>query len=370
MSKKILVYAQDPGGSKAILPVVLKLIKKREINLSIVTHLYATQIFKKKGLETYELKHLVHRTPVTEDDAVDILKKFNPDILFCTTSNNKYDPSNGNFIRAARKYNIPSFGIFDHWKGWDRLSKRDDYTYFLPDILGVIDDYCKDYGISLGISPKHFEIVGHPYLEEIFYNYKIVPLKLRKKYGFPKNVILCTFFSQPIIEENDGKTTFKSLLSKEKEFLLQIYKICKEKLKTKGRPVLFCVKRHPKERDIPFSIINRELPFIIIDDAIESLELARLSNLVLGIDSMILYESYFCQCNIIALKFDNFSIFGENYKLSPRFLPEVSDEKNLHLMLEKIKGSILNNSQQEIREYPLLKGSVRKCEKVIEKLII
>ncbi len=369
LKKKILIFAQDTGGTKAILPVINNLIKNWDIDLLIIGHLYACEIFIKEKINFTKLEDVVDQIPITEENGSSLLNETKPNIVFCTTSNNRFDPSNGNIISASRNNNIPSFALFDHWKGWKRIHKGKNLKYYLPNILGVIDEKSRLFGESIGIPKDCMEIVGQPHLEQLFFHNAEKSYHFRKKLNIREDAILCTFFSQPVIQENEESIEFKSLLDVKTKLILKIFEICKKELQTNQQPVVFCFKSHPKEPD--FSLPQKEkIQMRIIDNTVDSLSLAIHSDLVLGIDSMILYEAYFSHCNTISLRFHELTGIDENFQLSPRLLPEAMDENDLFGEINTMKESILNHtSKQDLLNYPLSKGSLDKCEGILKRMI-
>ncbi|ODS33745.1 MAG: hypothetical protein SCARUB_01102 [Candidatus Scalindua rubra] len=166
MNKKILIYSQDVGGANYIAPSI-NYIVNRYPSL-VVIHPLSEQTFKKHKIAFYPLSHFFDRIPPREAEIESFSLQNKISHLYCTTSSPYRDLTNSNFINISRKLNIPTFGIMDHWKGYDRFINDHGEIDYFPDYIGCIDRVCRDKLIRLCKNPERVFVVGHPHLEKCF----------------------------------------------------------------------------------------------------------------------------------------------------------------------------------------------------------
>jgi len=164
----VLVYAQDLGGARAILPVVQALLQDRMLSVRVLVHDRAARLFSEAGIPVVPLHSMAQAVPLTQRDALQLVKRLAPALLFTATSHPR-DPSNGYLVAAAREAGVPTVAMADHWKGEGRFRpSADGPLLFAPDVLGVMDRRAYETYLAEGLSPERVRIVGHPYLEQIF----------------------------------------------------------------------------------------------------------------------------------------------------------------------------------------------------------
>src|SRR3989338_6702358 len=107
MRKKLLIYTQDVGGTRCILPL-LQVVQKDLADLEIlyVPHPLSEDVFRSRSFEPTNLRNI--SCPLTEERCFDFLKKEGITHLFCTLSSPYFDPTNCHLIKAARRSGIPT----------------------------------------------------------------------------------------------------------------------------------------------------------------------------------------------------------------------------------------------------------------------
>ena len=357
----VLVYAQDAGGARQILPVIREILKDGYPPIEVVVHRDAERIFQNIECRLHALSEET-RPPLDRDGARRFLEKINPKVLFCTTSNNRKDHSNGELIRAARETGIPTFALFDHWKGWKKIGRCGEPLCYMPDLLGVLDEKAIDFGVSWGVPRERMVAVGHPWLESLSESSDENTRRARKKLGLRDDEVACVFFSQPMVKEINGRTVFESLMNLPiGQHIYEVLSLFRGKIEKMGRPVRLFLRPHPKEGP-PGNNMGLEP----VDSRISSLELAQAANLVLGLDSMILYEAAFGGSVVISLKFKEFLDVDENFQCWPDILPSAETIKDCEDLIEDNMSSILGNHNAPIISYPLPRNACERCK---EKLL-
>ncbi len=361
---RIFIYAQDGGGARAILPVVRSLLKKDPEAVSVVTHLFASEIFQKCGFPAADLSKVAEKVPLTPSGARRVLEEISPFAVFCTTSNNGQDPSNGEIIRAAASLGVPCFAVMDHWKGWSRFHDEDGDWSYLPDVLGVIDEVALTRGLREGIPPARMEIVGHSHLEALAAGGLADRMELREKWGIEgENVFVCTLFTQPMRE---GDVLSPLLEGERLKVVERAFRILEDRMKRRGREVVIFVRPHPREMAL-FGATYESLPFGRQETEAPSLDLAKASELVLGLDSMILYEAHFCGRPVLSLCLGAGAGFSDKPEDGPGFLPEAKSLSDLEGFLEELddKGPIPGVGRTA---HAIPSGAVDACERILQRL--
>lgn len=362
---RILVYAQDAGGAQAIAPVVRRLLGKVPGSVSVLTHLYAEEIFEKAEIPAESLSKRVEEIPLTPKGARSLLEGLSPSLVFCTTSNNLQDASNGEIIRASAGMGIPCFSLMDHWKGWSRLHRGENDFAYLPDTLGVIDEAARERGALEGVPAERMEIVGHPHLEELANTGFSDPKKFRERGVIGgEGVFVCTLFTQPI---GNGESLRPMLEGKRLHAVEKVVRILEKVMKTRGKETVFLVHPHPREVAL-FDAVYESLPFGRLGAETTSLDLARASNLIMGLNSMILYEAHFLGRTVLSLQLGAGAGFEDIPKDGPALLAEVRSLAELEYFLKKmdIDGCPSDTGRAA---YALPSGAVEACEGILEKFL-
>ena len=361
---RIFIYAQDGGGARAIAPVVRTLLKKYPEGVSVITHLFAEEMFREYEFPVEDLSKIAGKVPLTLPVARRVLEEISPSIVFCTTSNNDQDPSNGEIIRASASLGIPCFAMMDHWKGWSRFHDVDGDWSYLPDVLGVIDERALTRGLQEGISPERMEIVGHPHLEALATGGHADRKELREKLGIEDgNVFVCTLFTQPMREGNGLRPLLEGERLKAVEKILGTLK---DRMHRWGREAVIFVRPHPREMAL-FGDIYESLPFGRLETETASLELAKVSELVLGLDSMILYEAYCCGRPVLSLRLGKSAGFSDEPDDGFGLWPVAKSLSDLEVFLEELDddGSIPGAGRMA---HAIPTGAVVACERILERL--
>ena len=365
----VLVYAQDAGGARAVSPVVKRLVRSRKHRLRVVAHLFAREVFQEQDIEAVHLDALADWLPLSVEGARGLLSRFSPDAMFCALSNNEYDPSNGRLVAAARELGIPSFALMDHWKGWGRVHGGEKDFAYLPDALGVIDEWSRERGMAEGIPPGRMTVVGHPRLDVLRSRKRRGAEEFRKARGVRKGDFVCALFTQPVFVRRGGRLAVRPFLEGERAGIVaDALRCCEEKIRETGREAKFFVSLHPKEIE-EWKADASPLPGATIDAGASSLEIACGSDLVLGFDSMILYEAMYCGRPTISLRLDSLSGVPGFFEDSPGVLQEA---RSLAEFAELLYSWLVKRELGALRRAPIDEPQLRSvdsCVGVLERML-
>ncbi len=264
-----LLYFQDLGGTSFFLPILGRLPKKITKNCKLSFDKQSSFLENSIYADNY-LNFSLIADNFSTIQWKQILIDDKTTHIICTLSSQLLNSSNHNLIDAANELNLPIMGIFDHWKGFDRLfDKKKNKVLSLSKVL-VIDNEVKEKLILNGIPSSSVSIIGHPQLESI----NNMPIKAS---NISKDVLLV---SQP---DNLNKT-FRSIFDLDffqnrtlAEILLDICN--KNGLSLKIRP-------HPKE------IFKNDDRLREFRDFSSKEEVFLSEKIIIGLNSMFLLESY------------------------------------------------------------------------------
>ncbi len=289
MNQHILIYLQDIGGAKFIAPTIDQILGKYKT--SVVVHPISEAVFKKHKIKYLPLSHFFNTIPPSEGEIKSFLLKNGFSHAFCSLSSPYRDLTNSNLIELCRELKIPTFGIMDHWKGYDRFFDSNREMIYFPEYLGCIDEFSKKEILKYCNDPEKIFIVGHPYLEKL----------LAKKDALRKEdrTINMLIISQPDTSDRDFLSIFQKT-DPDEQIIEKIY----EQTVNAGKSIKVYFRHHPKETKF------HSLPEGIIVDKTEDWEDAlRNNDIFIGLDSMMLIEAELVGKQCITLNIPEFSDF-------------------------------------------------------------
>lgn len=373
--KRILVFSRDPGGANTVIPLIQALKNK---NYEVL--LYGKDIALKKYSEcNLTGKDITNKIKIiNENNIFNFISELSPDFIITGTSGDDFTER---FIwKASEILNIPSFAILDQWINYglrfsnymiEDISRYDlerKHSY-LPSKILVMDEYAKQEIINEGISEKYIYVSGQPHFDTL--TNKVNGIRGEKVQEFRRNNeineqdILITFVSEPI-SKTYNETDFSEHYwgYSERTIFKEFLKILKKVTLEFEHAIKIIIKLHPKENEDNYDDYKSDVCLknfnidIKIDKESDSIFLAKSSDLVVGMSSMLLIEAAIIKKPVISVQM---GLKREN--------PFILDRMN------KIK-SILNEKQLDdfLRDFILNKKYVlntfsvenNATEKVIE----
>jgi hypothetical protein len=333
VDKKILILSQDVGGANYIAPSIDYIVNR--FPSLIVVHSLSEQTFKKRKISFYPLSHFFEYIPPREEEIKSFLLQNKISHLYCTTSSSRRDLTNSNFIKISRKLNIPTFGIMDHWKGFDRFQDENQELSYFPDFIGCIDELCKEKLIRLRNNPERIFVIGHPHLEEFVNN--------RTTYSESNKTVNVLVVSQPDTKDRSFNSIFMKKIGAEtiiEKVIKQIGQV------GKGVNINVNYRAHPKEH------ASLRLPDSINSARNDEEDGALYENdIFIGFDSMLLVEADLAGKHCISLNIPEFSGYN-NMAIPYKVWEEVETMDNLGNTMKKLvetirKGCSKNPSKLE-----------------------
>jgi len=350
-SNKLLVYSQDLGGAKFIGPVLKLLEQQDQLPEAVVlVHPLSERYFRKVGIAHTKLADTVAEPPLSLDKWLIFLRSQRIQRIFCTTSSPYLDQTNCHLIVAANDLGVPTLGILDHWKGFDRFFSNGELLY-LPYHILCIDEMCKHKLEGIGVSSQQVHVVGHPHLESICIEHQ--------NETTPTKTIRLLLVSQPITADKRFKGIFFHSLGEDR-LIDQIAGIIPKISSDQNRKIQMKIRLHPKESS------SESIPYNIkLDDGRDWEQAIKMNEIFIGFDSMALVEAQLSGNYCISLGIPELSILSDN-SITLSFARKINNISELPSALNEAIESLMHKKDLE-RKYPeFLKDSTKRAAEVFD----
>lgn len=322
-------------------------------NPLIIVHPLSERIFDKFKIPYQPLSDFFNDLPIEISDFKHFLTKNSISHVFCSLSVPYRDLTNSNLIKASNKINKPTFGLLDHWKGYDRFFDNKGKTSYSPDFIGCIDDNCKKELFKFFHNKDRIFITGNPHLENV----------LKMKDPFLKNTkeINILIVSQPEIRDRSYKSMFIKKINDERiidKIHSEIAKISNDiNLQINYRP-------HPKE--IPPDHLPENM---IMNDTDTEEEVLKRNDIFIGLDSMLLIEASLIGKYCISLSIPELPRF-QDFKFPYEILIKLKDLNSLSNSVKKAVESLRQGYSVNLSDLEdKLTGSLERSVHFFEEFI-
>ena len=299
-----LIACNHPGGTNALLPVVLKL-EQMNHNIHIVTSILNIDKFKSlRCTATY------FELPVTFEQAEEILNRKKIDFVLTATSEvlgevvgrlESIGRLESVFVAVSNVLNIHSLSVIDCWNKYKERFSLSNVNKLdaVPDEICAIDGRAKLDMIEEGFDPEIIHVTGNPHwdnLDKIKKELEVNGYDIYEEYSIPYGSQFILFISQPISERNNYTLGYT-----EESIVNEIIKII-DKNSSLNNMILF-IKLHPRDGitkydDIVNSISNVDVRLLPPDCEIYNLAYVSMYNI--GMFSMLLTEFYLLGFSVIS----------------------------------------------------------------------
>lgn len=160
----LLIYLQDMGGAKYLLPLLSRLLPRVEAR--VIAHPLSEAALAREGIAFTRLAEVLPGPPPDELGLRRFLRNQRVSRLVCTLSG-KRDMTNAFLVSACAAEGLASFGVLDHWKGYDRLLDKNGKPRFAPDTIACIDRHAREPLERLLGGWGRVRVIGHPHLERL-----------------------------------------------------------------------------------------------------------------------------------------------------------------------------------------------------------
>lgn len=184
----IFCAACDPGGSRAMLPVIMEL-ERRKASYRVLAH----------GFLGDELPPALRHVLCSRGESLHLVGQSS--IFFFSSSVSDTLPLA--LARKARDAGIPIVHLLDNWSAYASRLATDGLPPLVPDVYAVMDEAAREGAAAEGLPPETLVIVGHPGLGEI-----VTPLRPRdidrrnsaELLGLPTDKLLLAFLDEAFAE--------------------------------------------------------------------------------------------------------------------------------------------------------------------------
>lgn len=177
MKPKVLAVAFHPGSANTISQVIKKLKEESRVDVSVIGHKYAEQIFTNKGISYKTIKDY-KLNDISISSMEELLDRESPNLILSGIS--EQDLDNRDVIEqtttfAAKNRGIPTLTVLEFWCDYKSVfsdinletNQIIELFRFLPDQIAVLNQEVKDDMIKNGINPSILTVTGNPYSDDL-----------------------------------------------------------------------------------------------------------------------------------------------------------------------------------------------------------
>lgn len=376
-----MIFSRDPGGCNAVSPLV------NVLNEQYLVKLYGKDVALKRyeayNLEGIDILDAIEN--ITLKSVEEFLINEKPDFIITGTSAD--DMAEKYIWKSAEKLGIPSFAILDQWTNYGvRFSEfgvsklkaydKDKRHTYLPQKILVMDEYARRKMIDIGISSGKILVTGHPYFEYLKstakqYNRSLITEFRNKVLKCNDKEILITFVSEPITKTYKENNKDKSYLGyTEKTIFIEFVKVLNSFSKKFERNIKLIIRLHPKEDEDNYDelihLVDKKYISVSTDNKSPGLELIYASDLICGMSSMFLLESWILEKPIISIQIGLLSSRENPFILHNKGILESIFSAN---DLEKELTNILIDRRVITNELDLIDNPIRNVVTFMEEIL-
>jgi hypothetical protein len=285
--KEVAIVAGDPGGANLLLPVI-KTVREKGYFIRLYAYAQALNLWQKQGESVLPASQICL-------DGVDCL---------CTETSLNQEMWEILWWKAAHLKGIPSLAAIDFWSNYGARFCDNNGTHIFPLKIALPDAVALDEVIQEAIiPPERCIIIGSPLLDSL----QTIPVLsqvhkqgIRRQCGVKEEEKLIVYVSQPLkalhVLMKDESPIDEEEVLKDFEKVLQSWSQPLE-----GRGVVLRIKLHPRECPIQaYPHAGRYGVQTEIEQKIDTYDLLRSADLVLGIHSMLLIEACCLGCVVLS----------------------------------------------------------------------
>lgn len=279
----VLFFTCEPGGAEVLIPVIKLLKQNNGYKITVCSYGYALERFNLENI-SYELI-----SPITENDNT-LFEQYKPKIIITSATSLPYKDMSEKYLWSnAKFYNITTIAFIDQWQNFAiRFSgiEKNETLKFQPDYINAINKDGFDEMKSLGFNQNILMQWGQPYLSGLHEKQKNIDCFLLKKELNIADEKVLLFVSEAI------KENYSNTRGYDQYTVLDLF-LTKIQLYNENFTII--IKLHPKDNLQKFNnILNKfeDLRIIIITNEYTPIETISLSDIVIGMTSIMLIEAF------------------------------------------------------------------------------
>jgi hypothetical protein len=301
-SPRIMVISGDPGGARAMAPVVRELRKEARVHVDAYAYKQAHPLW-----QALMIMHSCLPDSLSFREAEEMFRIGEYELLLTSTSfgGSEFEKM---FISLARERGIPSITLLDTWGNYSqRFSDGEGRIAFLPDRIAVIDERAYQEMVEEGFSPEHLVITGQPAFDDLHPRNQIPrgrnTLMLFGKYPVERDELLVLFASQPFsqIYGTDPSSPRYPGFDEGKVIRLLI-PVLDSLSAERNRDISLIIRPHPREDSAAYRELKGERITVRVTSEGDSRDWILESDLVTGMNSILLVEACYLGVPVISLQ--------------------------------------------------------------------
>jgi len=365
---RIVAVAGDPGGANALAPVLDHLLRDSRVELRCHAYRQAESLWHSRGLDCH---HLGDKYSQAEIKAALI----GSDLLLTGTSCNGVDWEKY-FIVEARSQKIPSLAVLDFWSNYlSRFTLPVD-RLCLPDRVAIMDKCAMQEMLEQGIDPSHLTITGQPAFDCLNKTRQqftsIRRNEIRSQLKAKEDTYLVCFASQPLTEmyQAMGMDSRHRLGYDEREVREMLVAELERLASSTGKNIILALLPHPREALEIFSGLRSQIITISTVEKISAHELVMASDVVVGMNSVLLVEACYLGCPVLSIQPNLVPRDALPTNRAGYSLPAYS-RGELRTMLEQmlLSDKFLSSHNDKLAELELPAGAAQQVVNLIHNML-
>lgn len=299
---RIVALSGDPGGARAVAPVIAALEHEAGIDVLPLAYREARAEWAHQGVRYREIPETL-----TADEAAALLRQSGAALLLTGTSVNEVSLEK-RFVAAARSMHVPSLAILDFWSNYAaRFADEHGALTALPDRIAVMDEQARTEMIADGI-PAHLIVsTGQPAFDGLESRHqRHTPRQrasARAALGIAPPDLAVLYVSQPLATLYGDSPASPRYLGYTQQTVLDLLVTALDGIASRSQhEIILVVRPHPRERS-PLSLLSHSthLKTVVTDDG-DTAEVLLAMDLVTGMWSSLLVEACLLGCLVASIQ--------------------------------------------------------------------
>jgi hypothetical protein len=299
---RIMVISGDPGGARAMAPVVRELRKEARIHVDAYAYKQAHALW-----QALRIMHNCLSDSLSFQEAEEVFRIGGCELLLTSTSfgGSEFEKM---FISLARERGIPSITLLDTWGNYSqRFSDGEGRIAFLPDRIAVIDERAYQEMVEEGFSPGRLVITGQPAFDDLHPRDQIPRGRNRRmlfgKYPVERDELLVLFASQPFSQIYGTDPSSPRYPGFDEGKVIRLLIRALDSLSAeRNRDISLIIRPHPREDSAVYRELKGERITVRVTGEGDSRDWILESDLVAGMNSILLVEACYLGVPVISLQ--------------------------------------------------------------------
>jgi hypothetical protein len=299
MDHPIIAIAGDPGGANALVPVIHRL---RQLDIAPIQALAY-----REALHLWQQSRLAPES-IDGDEGLELLQGRLPDagFLLTATSVNSVDRERAAF-GIARGLGVPCLAVLDFWSNYRLRFTNRDGSLALPDRIAVMDELARSDMETAGFPAAALVVTGQPAFDTLRDTRAAFTPQhrsdLRRELGLGDDELLVLFVSQPFAAVYGSQDAARAALGFEEcDVLRQCCEALMALARRRRRCLTLAIRPHPRESAEKFPEIQEGGFRAVIWNTPDQRQAALGADLVLGMNSVLLYEAALMDCKVVSVQ--------------------------------------------------------------------